>query len=112
MMLIIIAYIVLGCFLEGDRHGADHRAGVSAAGQTVRLRPVWFGIIVVIVVEVGLIHPPVGHEPVRHSGAGARHQDHRIYRGIVPFLVAPLILIVLMFLFPAIALWLPKLLYG
>ena len=35
-----------------------------------------------------------------------------IYRGIVPFLIAPLILIILMFLFPGIALWLPKLLYG
>ena len=35
-----------------------------------------------------------------------------IYRGIVPFLIAPLVLIVLMFLFPGIALWLPKLLYG
>lgn len=35
-----------------------------------------------------------------------------IYRGIIPFLVAPFILIVLLFLFPGIALWLPKLLYG
>ena len=35
-----------------------------------------------------------------------------IYRGIVPFLFAPLLLIILMFLFPALALWLPKLLYG
>jgi TRAP-type C4-dicarboxylate transport system permease large subunit len=35
-----------------------------------------------------------------------------IYRGIVPFLIAPLILIVLLFLFPQLALWLPKVLYG
>jgi len=35
-----------------------------------------------------------------------------IYRGIIPFLIAPLILIVLMFLFPGLALWLPKALYG
>jgi C4-dicarboxylate transporter, DctM subunit len=35
-----------------------------------------------------------------------------IYRGIIPFLVAPLILIVLMFLFPGLALWLPRAFYG
>jgi TRAP-type mannitol/chloroaromatic compound transport system permease large subunit len=35
-----------------------------------------------------------------------------IYRGIVPFLIAPLILIILLFLFPQLALWLPKTLYG
>jgi C4-dicarboxylate transporter, DctM subunit len=35
-----------------------------------------------------------------------------IYRGIIPFLVAPVILIVLLFLFPGLALWLPKALYG
>jgi C4-dicarboxylate transporter, DctM subunit len=35
-----------------------------------------------------------------------------IYRGIIPFLIAPLILIVLMFFFPSLALWLPKMLYG
>ena len=35
-----------------------------------------------------------------------------IYRGIIPFLVAPLVLIVLLFAFPGLALWLPKILYG
>ena len=35
-----------------------------------------------------------------------------IYRGIIPFLVAPLVLIVLLFVFPELALWLPKILYG
>jgi TRAP-type mannitol/chloroaromatic compound transport system permease large subunit len=35
-----------------------------------------------------------------------------IYRGIVPFLIAPLLLIVILFLLPSLALWLPKLLYG
>jgi C4-dicarboxylate transporter DctM subunit len=47
--------------------------------------------------------------------AGAQAPDVKItsiYRGIIPFLIAPLILIVLLFLFPGLALWLPKALYG
>ena len=46
------------------------------------------------------------------GGGGPDLKITAIYRGIIPFLVAPLILIVLMFLFPQLALWLPKLLYG
>ena len=74
--------------------------------------PVWFSIVVVIMVEVGLIHPPVG---MNLFVIQAQQPDLRIldiYRGIVPFLIAPLILIILMFLFPGLALWLPKVLYG
>jgi C4-dicarboxylate transporter, DctM subunit len=39
-------------------------------------------------------------------------REAQIYRGVVPFLVAPMVLIVLLFLFPQLALWLPKFLYG
>ena len=110
--LIIVGYIMLGCFLEGDRHGADHRAGVPAADQKFGYDPIWFAIIVVIMVEVGLIHPPVGMNLFVIQAQAPDVKITSIYRGIVPFLLAPLVLIVLMFLFPQIALWLPKALYG
>ena len=60
MILIILGYIVMGCFLEGIGmvlitvpvfQPIDHKFGYD---------PIWFAIIVVIMVEVGLIHPPVG----------------------------------------------------
>ena len=74
--------------------------------------PIWFAIIVVIMVEVGLIHPPVGMNLFVIQAQAPDVKIASIYRGIVPFLLAPLVLIVLMFLFPQIALWLPKALYG
>jgi len=74
--------------------------------------PIWFAIIVVVMVEVGLIHPPVGMNLFVIQAQAPEVKITSIYRGIIPFLVAPLILIVLMFLFPGLVLWLPKALYG
>ena len=62
--------------------------------------PIWFAIIVVIMVEVGLIHPPVGMNLFVIQAQAPDVKITSIYRGIIPFLVAPLILIVLLFLFP------------
>ncbi len=112
MTLIIIAYIIFGCFLEA--------IGMMLITVPVFLPlvthfgydPVWFGVIVVIVAEVGLIHPPVGLNLFVIQAHAPDIKITAIYRGIVPFLFAPLILIILMFWFPQIALWLPKLFYG
>jgi tripartite ATP-independent transporter DctM subunit len=112
MVIIILGYIVLGCFLEG--------IGMVLITVPVFLPlivkfgydPVWFGIIIVIMVEVGLIHPPVGMNLFVIQAQARDIKITSIYRGIVPFLVAPLILVVLLFMFPQLALWLPAWLYG
>ena len=112
MIMIVSAYIVMGCFLEG--------IGMVLITVPVFLPlvvkfgydPIWFSILVVIVVEVGLIHPPVGMNLFVIQAQAPDVRITSIYRGIVPFLIAPLVLIVILFLFPSLALWLPKLLYG
>ncbi|MET4204744.1 MULTISPECIES: TRAP transporter large permease [unclassified Bradyrhizobium] len=112
MTMIVLAYIVMGCFLEG--------IGMVLITVPVFLPlvvkfgydPIWFSILVVIVVEVGLIHPPVGMNLFVIQAQAPDVRITSIYRGIVPFLIAPLVLIVILFLFPGLALWLPKLLYG
>jgi tripartite ATP-independent transporter DctM subunit len=112
MVMIVLAYIVMGCFLEG--------IGMVLITVPVFLPlvvkfgydPVWFSILVVIVVEVGLIHPPVGMNLFVIQAQAPDVRITSIYRGIIPFLIAPLLLIVILFLFPSLALWLPKLLYG
>jgi C4-dicarboxylate transporter DctM subunit len=111
MTLIVVSYIIMGCFLEG--------IGMVLITVPVFLPlitqfgydPIWFAIIVVIVVEVGLIHPPVGMNLFVIQAQAPDIKITSIYRGIVPFLAAPLVLIVLLFLFPQIALWLPQALY-
>jgi tripartite ATP-independent transporter DctM subunit len=112
MTLIIIAYIIFGCFLEAIGMVLITVPVFLPMVKQFGYDAVWFGIIVVIVAEVGLIHPPVGLNLFVIQAHAPDIKITSIYRGIVPFLVAPLILIVLMFLFPQIALWLPKILYG
>ncbi len=112
MVLVIVAYILMGCFLEA--------IGMILITVPVFLPlilaygydPTWFAIIVVIVVEVGLIHPPIGMNLFVVQAQAPDIRTMVIYRGILPFLVAPFVLIVLLFAFPGLALWLPRLLYG
>ena len=112
MVMIILGYIILGCFLEGIGMVLITVPVFQPIIVKFGYDPVWFAIIVVIMVEVGLIHPPVGMNLFVIQAQAPDVKIGAIYRGIVPFLVAPFILIVLMFFFPGIALWLPKLFYG
>ena len=112
MIIIVIAYVIIGCFLEG--------IGMVLITVPVFLPlvvkfgydPVWFSIIVVIVVELGLIHPPVGMNLFVIQAQAPDVKLTAIYRGIIPFLIAPFVLIALLLIFPELALWLPKKLYG
>jgi tripartite ATP-independent transporter DctM subunit len=112
MTLIIVAYIIFGCFLEAIGMLLITVPVFLPLVQQFGYDSVWFGIIVVIVIEVGLIHPPVGLNLFVIQAHAPDLKLTRLYRGIVPFLFAPLVLIVLMFWFPDLALWLPRLFYG
>ena len=112
MAIIVAAYVAIGCFLEG--------IGMVLITVPVFLPlvvqygydPVWFSIIVVIVVELGLIHPPVGMNLFVIQAQVPDIRLASIYRGILPFLIAPFVLLFLLLMFPQLALWLPKVLYG
>jgi TRAP-type C4-dicarboxylate transport system permease large subunit len=70
--------------------------------------PIWFGIIVVIVVQIGLISPPVGmnifvvKNLIRHLSVGT------VFRGVWPFTVAQVVLLGLVVAFPPMATYLPQ----
>jgi C4-dicarboxylate transporter DctM subunit len=112
VVLIIVGYIVLGCFLEGIGMVLITVPVFQPIVTKFGYDPIWFSIIVVVMVEVGLIHPPVGMNLFVIQAQAPDVKITSIYRGIIPFLIAPLVLIVLLFLFPGLALWLPKALYG
>ncbi len=112
MMIIILGYIVLGCFLEGIGMVLITVPVFQPIVTKFGYDPIWFAIVVVVMVEVGLIHPPVGMNLFVIQAQAPDVRITAIYRGIIPFLIAPLILIILMFLFPGLALWLPRVLYG
>ena len=72
--------------------------------------PVWFGIIIVVVVEIGLISPPVGMNMFVVRSLLPHVSTTTIFRGVTPFVVADVIRLGILVAFPAISLWLPKVL--
>ncbi len=72
--------------------------------------PIWFGIMIVIVCEMGMILPPVGMNVFVIKGMAPDVPTYSIYRGTLPFVYADLFEIVLLTAFPVIVLWLPQLL--
>jgi len=72
--------------------------------------PVWWGIVMVMVIEIGMITPPVGINVFVLKGMRKDVPLGVIFRGIIPFLIANLIALTLVITFPQIALWLPTML--
>ena len=70
--------------------------------------PVWWGIINVVVIELGMIIPPIGVIVFLLHGLAREIPMRTIYRGVTPFIIADLALLTLLAVFPAIALWLPR----
>jgi TRAP-type C4-dicarboxylate transport system permease large subunit len=74
--------------------------------------PIWFGIIIVMTVELGLIHPPVGMNVFVIKSVIKDVKMSTIFVGVLPFVVTDLIRLVLLILFPVIATWLPQRMIG
>jgi len=69
--------------------------------------PVWFGILIVIVVQIGLISPPVGMNMFVVKSMLPRISTGTIFRGVMPFVVAEIVLLGIIIAFPAISLIVP-----
>jgi TRAP-type C4-dicarboxylate transport system permease large subunit len=72
------------------------------------LSPIWFGIFLVRATEIGFVHPPIGLNLYVIHGIAKDVPIGRIFKGVVPFLLSDLVHLVLLILFPMIALFLPK----
>jgi TRAP-type C4-dicarboxylate transport system permease large subunit len=72
--------------------------------------PVWFGILVVVVVEIGLISPPVGMNLFVLGSLLPQVKTSTLFRGVMPFVAADVVRLFILLAFPAISLWLPSVL--
>jgi TRAP-type C4-dicarboxylate transport system permease large subunit len=70
--------------------------------------PVWFGIIVVVVVELGLITPPIGMNLFVIQSVARDISMTTIYRGIFPFILVDIVRLAILVLFPWLVLFLPR----
>jgi tripartite ATP-independent transporter DctM subunit len=71
--------------------------------------PIWFGILIVVVVEIGLISPPVGMNLFVLNALLPHVSTNTLFRGVLPFVVADIVRLGILIAFPAISLWLPSL---
>ncbi|NVJ92602.1 MAG: TRAP transporter large permease [Methylocystaceae bacterium] len=110
LVLLIIFYVILGCFMDALSMILLTLPFVYPMILALNFDPIWFGVIMVSVVEVGLITPPVGMNLfiIMASTPGLSLQT--IARGVVAFLLADVTRLILLVLFPALSLWLPHVL--
>jgi tripartite ATP-independent transporter DctM subunit len=104
---IILLYVILGMFLDIFSAVIITIPVIYPMILALGFDPIWFGVVVVIVIEMGLVTPPVGLDVFILSGA-IDVPLFTIFRGVLPFLVAMIICIVLLAIFPQIALFLPS----
>ncbi|MBM4452494.1 MAG: TRAP transporter large permease subunit, partial [Chloroflexi bacterium] len=71
--------------------------------------PIWFGVIIVLIVEMGVITPPVGINVYVIKGIASDVPIAKIFKGVLPFLIAELIMIGILIAFPKVATFLPSL---
>jgi tripartite ATP-independent transporter DctM subunit len=112
LIVILACYLVLGCFLEGFAMLVLTMPIFFPVITGLGFDPIWFGVVVVVMLEMGLITPPVGMNVfiVKSVAPGVDLSD--IFRGVFPFLFAMLLLVALLILFPQIALYLPNTMMG
>jgi tripartite ATP-independent transporter DctM subunit len=111
MLILVLFYLVLGCFLESITMLLITVPVFLPLVISLGYDPIWYGVFLVVLIEVGLITPPVGlnlfvlQSQLPDTGLGT------IYRGVLPFLLANALLIALLLAWPGLALWLPAALY-
>jgi len=112
LFIIILVYIFLGMFLESMAMLVLTIPVVIPIAIGLNWDLIWFGIIVVIVLEMGMISPPVGINVFIVKSIAPDVPMGKIFRGIWPFWFAMALMILLLVLFPQIALFLPETIVG
>ena len=109
--LIILVYLVGGCFMDALAMIMLTIPIFFPVVQTLGFDPIWFGVVIVLVTEMGVITPPVGVNVYVVYGVARDVPLETIFKGVYPMLLALLVCNLLLILFPQIALWLPSLMH-
>ncbi|MFZ5596890.1 MAG: TRAP transporter large permease [Bacillota bacterium] len=113
MAMILLIYLILGCFIDALALvlltiPIFYPIAVGILGYD----PIWFGVIIVLTVAMGVITPPVGMNVYIIKGVAPEVPLEVIFRGIWPFLLAVIVCLAILIAFPQIATFLPDMLRG
>ena len=112
-LIIALMYIVLGCFMDPISMVVVTVPFIFPIVTGLGFDPIWFGVIMVKLVEIGVLTPPVGLN-LFAVVAAARKQisSGQMFLGVLPFLAIELVVLSLLIAFPQIVLWLPALMHS
>jgi TRAP-type C4-dicarboxylate transport system permease large subunit len=108
LALIMLMYLVLGCLMDALAMVILTVPIIFPVIKELGFDPIWFGVIIVMTVELGLIHPPVGMVVFVIKSVIQDINFATIFAGVLPFIATDLIRLVILIAFPIIALWLPS----
>ena len=109
--VIILVYLIGGCFMDALAMIMLTIPIFFPDVQTLGFDPIWFGVVIVLITEMGVITPPVGINVYVVYGVARDVPLEKIFRGVFPMLISLIVCNLLLILFPQIALWLPGLMH-
>ena len=105
-----LLYLLLGTFLEEVSTLLITVPVLLPVVTSIGYDAIWFGVFVTVMSTVGLISPPVGLTVFVVQSQNPQVPVEKIFRGVIPFLVADIVLLFALVAFPPLATWLPKVL--
>lgn len=112
LAVIVVGYLILGMFMDALSMLVITIPIVFPIIIAMGFDPIWFGVIAVIVIEMGMITPPVGINVFVVKSIAPDVPMGTIFRGVLPFWLAMLISLLLLVAFPQIALFIPNSMFG
>jgi tripartite ATP-independent transporter DctM subunit len=112
LIAVVILYTILGMFLETLSMMVLTVPIIAPVLFQAGYDPVWVGILIVIMMELGMITPPVGMNLFVVQGLRKRGKIHDVIIGATPFMVAMLLLVIIISIWPELVLWLPRAMKG
>ena len=108
LVLIMLMYLVLGCIMDAMAMIILTIPIVFPVIKALGFDPIWFGVIIVMTVELGLIHPPVGMNVFVIKSVIKDVKLSTVFKGVLPFVATDIIRLAILILFPILATWLPS----
>ena len=105
---LVLLYIVLGCFVEGIAMIYLTLPILYPVILKFGFDPIWFGVVLVVLIEVGQIHPPLGINLFTIRSIAPKSNFRDIVIGALPYVFIVLLLVLILAIFPGLALWLPR----
>lgn len=108
ILILLLFYLILGCFMDSLSMILLTVVPAFTVITGLGYDPIWFGVLLVSVVEIGLITPPIGMNLFVIQGVSSTLTIGKVSRGILPFIAADAVRVFLILFLPALVLWLPN----